>query len=194
MKIRTSGWLFAVGLGLSAAALAGACSDPPQLTKVDTDGDGFFDSQDCDDDSPNVNPNAFEDCDDGKDNDCDDKVDGADTECGANPTGGAGGADGGTGGGGDGGPCVQTCSEGVTNGSPVCPDADPVSLSNYNALIDCACSSNSMIGKCTAMCSGDFCPTKSLMDVGGGSPCQNCLLDSMSGCYTPFSACSSDQP
>ena len=53
---------------------------------VDKDNDGYtYPGPDCDDNDPNVHPGAPEDCDDGKDNDCDGKIDGADTECGAQP-------------------------------------------------------------------------------------------------------------
>lgn len=47
----------------------------PVDTDIDGDGDGFIASQDCDDGDENINPDAEELC-DGKDNDCDDDVDG----------------------------------------------------------------------------------------------------------------------
>lgn len=47
----------------------------------DADGDGYDESVDCDDQNPDINPDAEEDCYDGLDNDCDDLVDEADDEC-----------------------------------------------------------------------------------------------------------------
>lgn len=44
------------------------------IVPVDKDGDGFFSDLDCDDDNPNVNPDAAEIC-DGIDNNCDGLVD-----------------------------------------------------------------------------------------------------------------------
>jgi hypothetical protein len=195
MKTRTSRWFLAVGFGLSAAALAGACGDDPTLTKVDTDGDGYFDSQDCDDDNAKVSPSAFENCTDGKDNDCDGDVDAADFECGA-PTGSGGGVGGAGGGGGQGGaggagPCSMACFDAIANGQTICPEADPQSVTLYNAVITCACGSGAS-SKCTAACSDDFCPTKSLMNVESGSPCQMCLANDQTGCNIPIMNCAND--
>ncbi|MBI4831288.1 MAG: putative metal-binding motif-containing protein [Candidatus Lindowbacteria bacterium] len=53
------------------------CGAPP----VDADGDGYASDIDCDDSDPAVNPGAAEVCDDGIDNDCDGRVDSADSDC-----------------------------------------------------------------------------------------------------------------
>ncbi|MDP6932885.1 MAG: putative metal-binding motif-containing protein, partial [Myxococcota bacterium] len=42
--------------------------------EADLDGDGFVESEDCDDEDPSVNPLAQEEC-DGVDNDCDEQID-----------------------------------------------------------------------------------------------------------------------
>jgi hypothetical protein len=50
---------------------------------VDIDADGFYDTTDCDDLDPLINPMVVENCNDGKDNDCDGDVDSLDTDCSA---------------------------------------------------------------------------------------------------------------
>ena len=63
-------------------------------TCTDADNDNYFAESncgtgvDCNDSDPNINENAIEVCDDGIDNDCDDKIDCADSECDSvcNPT------------------------------------------------------------------------------------------------------------
>jgi len=47
----------------------------------DSDGDGFYEWEDCNDDDENINPDAAEDCFDGIDNNCNQLIDDADPEC-----------------------------------------------------------------------------------------------------------------
>jgi hypothetical protein len=47
----------------------------------DLDGDGWPADQDCDDGDAEVHPEAVEVCDDEVDNDCDEAVDGEDSDC-----------------------------------------------------------------------------------------------------------------
>ena len=49
-------------------------------TYQDADDDGWDDREDCDDNDPDVNPEADEVCDDEIDNDCDELIDAADVE------------------------------------------------------------------------------------------------------------------
>jgi len=61
-----------LGLALAGPALAQDCVD---TGSPDCDGDGFVPPEDCDDDDPDVNPDADEVCNNGVDDDCDDVVD-----------------------------------------------------------------------------------------------------------------------
>ena len=66
------------------AACAPSQSSPaPDATSPsdDLDGDGYIAAQDCDDSDPLVHPAAEEVCDDGQDNDCDERTDAADIDC-----------------------------------------------------------------------------------------------------------------
>ncbi|MCP3682501.1 MAG: hypothetical protein GY861_07400 [bacterium] len=63
------------------------CQDIPEDC-VDNDGDGFSVGtgcdeilRDCDDGNADIHPDAYEDCDDGEDNDCDGLIDSVDEEC-----------------------------------------------------------------------------------------------------------------
>jgi hypothetical protein len=80
----------AVGAGVTMIVLA-ACYGPPTSDKFDDTGDtasadmdhdGYETPQDCDDSNAAVHPGATEACDDFVDNDCDQKVDADDEDCG----------------------------------------------------------------------------------------------------------------
>ena len=61
-----------LALALAPRAWAQECIDPDT---PDCDGDGFAAADDCDDDNPDVNPDAAEICNSQVDEDCDDVVD-----------------------------------------------------------------------------------------------------------------------
>lgn len=71
--------LHVVGGALTTLVLA-ACYGSPLVERPDFDGDndGIPSTWDCDDQDPDVHPEADEVCGDGIDNDCDDDVDEAD--------------------------------------------------------------------------------------------------------------------
>ncbi len=74
--MRTLPLLLSLGLCLT---LTTGCGDPDDkddtgVEEVDADGDGFIDTEDCDDDNADINPDADEVC-NGVDDDCDDATD-----------------------------------------------------------------------------------------------------------------------
>ncbi len=77
--------VLSASLALVAGCFGGHVSDytghVADTGGTDADGDGFYESEDCDDSDSAINPVADEICDDGIDNDCDDLIDGDDDEC-----------------------------------------------------------------------------------------------------------------
>ena len=71
-RVQIPTWSLLLGSGLSA------CANPTEDARpaygvdiVDMDGDGFSVEQDCDDEDPDINPDAEEILDDGIDSNCD---------------------------------------------------------------------------------------------------------------------------
>ncbi len=59
----------------------GTYADYTGMTYQDSDQDGFYEDEDCDDGDDAIHPGADEVCDDGVDNDCDGAIDGDDDDC-----------------------------------------------------------------------------------------------------------------
>lgn len=108
--------------GAPAEVLSGVQVEARQTTDVgeiehcDQDGDGFDASVDCDDQDPDIHPNATESC-NGVDDDCDGKVDeaGAEDSCNAPDNSTAMCSD---------GACVFQCDAGFTDCAGQCVDTD----------------------------------------------------------------------
>lgn len=81
--VRLGATILGVTLALASGSGGAVAACPPGQT--DNDGDGYCTPQDCNDNSPNINPGAEEDCFDTRDNDCDTFVDEADPDCGGCP-------------------------------------------------------------------------------------------------------------
>jgi hypothetical protein len=113
------------GKSCSWGCAHGLCLQPPDARGPDTDGDGFSQLADCNDDNANVNPGASEVLANGVDDDCDGKID--ETEPPTPTTGSAGGpgssavdgtagVDAGTSGGSSGGEVDAGSNAGATSG------------------------------------------------------------------------------
>ena len=78
------GYLLATGAAFTLSGCGDEDTGPEMVTNPvpqDIDDDGFDEYADCDDSDAEVNPDAAEICDDGKDNDCDNQIDTADLDC-----------------------------------------------------------------------------------------------------------------
>ena len=68
-----------IGAVVTPVVLAACYGAPPG---PDADGDGFSSDEDCNDNDAAIHPGAGEVCDDTIDNDCDELIDAADSDCG----------------------------------------------------------------------------------------------------------------
>lgn len=170
--------LVAVATGGAVAVTLMACyGAPPGGPDIDSDGDGFDELSDCNDNDSSVHPEAPDPTGDGIDQNCD-GIDG-DGDAG---DGGGGGADGGK-------SCTESCGEAITSGIAIC-NTDTKSLGLYNSYKACLCGDGVNTGPCAIDCADGFCTGQI-----GSAACSDCIFAAtMSGgqCEPQSTACVND--